>query len=122
MASAPLNIGLAKSCFIANNKRRMVLAVVPGAVTAKNDLTLPFALDLRTPCPINSITHINFTSSAVTRHNLIGSGTASDQITYAASAAHDTTGQFDIKSKTVIRLNEATEAASILLIDAMWDI
>lgn len=122
MASTAIAIGVAKDCFRRSRGKTGIICFLPGAVGAKGDITLPIPLDRRVPCPIVSITHSNETDAGVVKHNLVGTGTASDQIVYEAVAAHDTAGQFDIKSATVIRLNEATKAASILTIEGVWDV
>lgn len=121
MASTPITIAIAKKCFRDNKGKTKKICIIPGAVLATADITLPMRLSSKTPCPINSITHIDLTTTEVYRHNLIGDGAASDQIVYAAAAEHDTDYQFDIKSQTVIRLNEATAAKSILIIEAVFE-
>lgn len=122
MASAPIAIAVAKRSFRANKGKTQTICIIPGAIGAKGDITLPMRLNLKTPCPINSITHVDLTGTLVYKHSLIGAaGTASDQITYVAVAAHDTAGQFDIKDATTIRLNEAVQAKSILIIEADFE-
>ena len=124
MAAAPeLVYAQAIALFKANLGKVSTLAFAPGIVAAKNDIILPIPIDLHmNHSPINNILHVNGAAGSWlgVNHSLVGSGAVSQQVVYDAANTPDTAGEFDIKDKDTIRLNEETLATSILIIEARW--
>jgi len=124
MAAAPeIVYAQAIAMFKENAGKVATLAFKPGIIVAKNDITLPIPLDLHeNHSPINNILHVNGAAGSWlgVNHSLVGDGATSEQVVYDAANTPDTAGEFDIKSKDVIRCNEEMLATSVLVIEARW--
>jgi hypothetical protein len=123
MASTPIPIKDARNSLkLITGKTKTICIIIAAGVAAKGDITLGVhRLDLSYPHPIVSIAHIDLTLTAVTAHNLVNAAGGSDQITYVAATELDTADQFEIKDASTIRLNEELSAASILIIEGVFE-